>query len=370
MEYKLNLQFNEQALEIEDAETRILTLCKKAVNELYSKDRFKSAVDGIIDELCKKLTNDTLKDKARKALRLYAQKTYTKVRQIMRETAFFYAIVLLGVQSGRREAIKQQRAFKADTTESFRGSKGFQKLIKEAPYSVYPTRVPLDTYYKRYIERVKELTEELVTSGAKEDYATNVSLRNIAEMTVRYEHQVNMIEQKRQSGVKLVYILPHANCSKRCEKYQVGGSLHPSGLYSLDGSTGVTKEGVKYRPLEFATDNPIDRYTTKAGITYQNGCITGFGCRHILDDYKPGAKPIAIPEKVIEKRREIEQKQREYERQIRQYKKASIALKDIDSKTAKKMRKLAIEANAKYKAFSKKHNVAYFPDRTKLLEDD
>ncbi|MBQ2324750.1 MAG: hypothetical protein II377_00730 [Clostridia bacterium] len=220
------------------------------------------------------------------------------------------------------------------------------------------------------MKKVEELTKELVTRGAKEDYTTNVSLRNIAEMTVRYEHQVNMIDEKRQSGVKLVYILPHANCSKRCEKYQVGGSLHPSGLYSLDGSVGVTKEGVKYRPLEFATDNPIDRYTTKAGITYQNGCLTGFNCRHTLGDYKPGAKPITIPEKVIAKRREIEQKQREYERQIREYKKASIALKDIDAKKAKKMRKLAIETNAKYKAFSRKHNVAYFPDRTKLLEDD
>ena len=92
----------------------------------------------------------------------------------------------------------------------------------------------------------RENTEALVKADAKEDYSTNVNLRNIAEMQIRYEHQQDMIQSLRDNGTRLVYIVPHANASERCEKYQVGGSLHPSGLYSLDGTTGTTAEGVDY----------------------------------------------------------------------------------------------------------------------------
>ena len=371
MEYKVRVGINDQSLEIEDAETKILAFCKRAFTGQYTKDQFKRGVDKIIHELCEKLTNDTLKEKARKALRLYAQKTYSNERQIATESAIFYSLVITASRYGADKAQKYKKTFEDNVSSAYRSSPGFKRLLNmELDHTAYNSSVPLNTYYKEYMKRVEELTEELVTRGAKEDYTTNVSLRNIAEMTVRYEHQVNMIDEKRQSGVKLVYILPHANCSKRCEKYQVGGSLHPSGLYSLDGSTGVTKEGIKYRPLEFATDNPIDRYTTKAGITYQNGCLTGFNCRHTLGDYKPGAKPIAIPEKVIAKRREIEQKQREYERQIREQKKLYIQLKDVNPKAAKAAKLRGEKLYDEYKNFSRKNEVAYTPDRIKLFESD
>lgn len=107
----------------------------------------------------------------------------------------------------------------------------------------------------------------------------------------------------------------------------LGGSLHPSGGYSLDGTEGVTADGVRYKPLEFSADNPIDRYITRSGKVYQDGCITGFNCRHILRDYVPGAKPQAIPKRVIERQRAIEEKQREYERRIRDYKKRLFQLR-------------------------------------------
>ena len=67
----------------------------------------------------------------------------------------------------------------------------------------------------------------------------------------------------------------------------------------------------------------------------QNGCLTGFNCRHTLGDYVPGVKPDTIPTDVIERRRSIEQKQREYEREIRKYKKASTVIQGVNPKQAK-----------------------------------
>ena len=179
-----------------------------------------------------------------------------------------------------------------------------------------------------------------------------------------------MIEELRANGQKLVYIEAHANCSKRCEKYQVGGSMHPSGLYSLDGTSGVTADGVKFLPLEFATNNPIDLYTTRAGKTYQNGCITGFNCRHKLIPYVPQQPPTIIPEKAIRERRAIELRQREMEREIRYQKRLALQTKGIYPAKAAKARAEAVRLNNEYIAFCKKHKVAFYPDRTKVLKGE
>lgn len=364
-------EFNAQALEIEIAETKILELTRSAAMYRYDKARFMREVDDIINTLEKKLTSESLKEKSRKSLRLYAQKCYAKQVKLIRTQAQFYALLLVGAMEHKPEAEKYKLKFERETTQEFRTSPGFaDEVSKDVPTAVYPTRVPLDTYYKRYADNVREVTQELVTSGAKENYTTNVSLRNIAEMTVRYEDQKAMIEEKRASGKKLVYILAHANCSERCQKYQVGGTKHPSGLYSLDGTKGVTEDGIPYLPLEFATDNPEDLYVTKAGVAYQNGCLTGFNCRHRLGDYKRGVKPLPIPTAVIEKRRAIEQRQRGYERAIREQKKLYIQLKDVNPKAARLARMRSDKLYDDYKSYSRKNKVAYFPDRIKLFESD
>lgn len=369
--YKSVNEFNAQALEIEIAETKVLELSKNAATFRYSKNRFMREVDEIIDNLEKRLTSDSLKEKSRKALRLYAQKCYAKQVKLIRTQAAFYALLLVGTMQHKPEAEKYKARFDRQTTSEFRTSPGFAgEVFRDVPTSVYPTRVPLDTYYKKYAESIENLTRELVESGAKENYATNVSLRNIAEMTVRYEEQKAMIEEKRASGKKLVYILAHANCSERCQKYQVGGTKHPSGLYSLDGTKGVTDDGIPYLPLEFATDNPEDLYVTKAGVAYHNGCLTGFNCRHRLGDYKRGVKPLAIPTAVIERRRAIETRQREYERAIREQKKLYIQLKDVNKNAARAARVRVDKIYDDYKSFSRENKVAYFPDRIKLLDSD
>ena len=369
MAYKGIHEFTSQALIIEDAESEILAYTKRAVLECHTKDRFKTEVDKIIDKHLERLTSEELRGKAKEGLRLYAQKTFKRQRDLLLLHVAFFAVLIIGKREKKAEVRPFLREFERNVGKEYRASQGFKRALEaDLSQASYPSRLPLDIYHKRYMKRVEEVTEELITSGAKEDYASNVSLRNIAEMTVRYEHQTEMIDELRKRSVRLVYILPHANCSKRCEKYQVGGSLHPSGLYSLDGSSGTTAEGVPFKPLSFATDNPIDLYTTKAGKTYQNGCITGFNCRHKLGEYIPGVRPKPIPKSVIEKRRAIEMTQREYEREIRNYKKAAVLA--TNEKDRNKYLWAAKETNKKYKDFSVKNNVAWYPERVKIFDNE
>ena len=148
MEYKVNVGINDQSLEIEDAETKILTFCKRAFNSQYTKDQFKRGVDKIIDELCEKLTNDTLKEKARKALRLYAQKTYSNERQIATESAIFYSLVITASRYGADKAQKYKKAFEDNVSSAYRSSPGFKRLLNmELDHTAYNSSVPLNTYY-------------------------------------------------------------------------------------------------------------------------------------------------------------------------------------------------------------------------------
>jgi hypothetical protein len=146
--------------------------------------------------------------------------------------------------------------------------------------------------------------------------------------------------------------------------------MHPTGLYSLDGSTGKTADGIFYRPLEFATDNPADEYVTREGRVYQNGCITGFNCRHILQPYRPKEVVRAIPTAVIERRREVEERQRAYEREIRYQKRLAVQASGVNNALAKRARKRARALNSAYERFSEKNRVAFYRERTRILDDE
>lgn len=162
-----------------------------------------------------------------------------------------------------------------------------------------------------------------------------------------------------ENGIKLVWTSTHGNCSERCQPYQ-------GKLYSLDGTYGQI-DGIKYIPLEVATDSYV---TTKSGNTYKNGIISGFNCRHFLIPYEKGNAPIHISAEEIERDREINNTQREFERAIRKHKQLAIGLRDIEPSEAKKHKELAVYLNKKYYEYCKNNNVASYPSRTKVFDDE
>lgn len=218
---------------------------------------------------------------------------------------------------------------------------------------------PLQKFSKDYVEQnVKPALDRLAKQQARDpdDVSGRNTLRNRAEMEVRYQAQQDSVEDLKRQGVRLVICSTHADCSERCMPWQ-------GHVYSLDGTSGTTDDGRHYQPLENATDI---YYTTKAGKTYKNGLL-GFNCRHFLVAYKSGyrfPKPNAAEER---KEYDITQTQRRMEADVRKWRAIAVENKDTDRDRYLEARRKAIAANQAYIEFSKRHNRAYYPSRTKLI---
>ena len=235
-----------------------------------------------------------------------------------------------------------------------------KQILAERGYdSSRLTGAPLQKFSRDYMrDNVKPALDRLAAQQARDpdDVSGRNTLRNRAEMEVRYNAHLEQIAALREQGVNLVICSTHADCSERCRPWQ-------GRVYSLDGTRGRTDDGRSYVPLEEATDI---YYTTKAGKTYKNGLL-GFNCRHFLVPYKSGYR---FPKpNVTEERREYEitQEQRRLETVVRKWRTKAVEYKNTDRESYLKARSNAIAANKAYIAFSKQNNRAYYPSRTALL---
>lgn len=221
------------------------------------------------------------------------------------------------------------------------------------------TGAPLQKFSRDYMrDNVKPALDRLAAQQARDpdDVSGRNTLRNRAEMEVRYNAHLEQIAELREQGVNLVICSTHADCSERCRPWQ-------GRVYSLDDTRGRTDDGRSYVPLEEATDI---YYTTRAGKTYKNGLL-GFNCRHFLVPYKSGyrfPKPNAAEER---REYEITQEQRRLETVVRKWRTKAVEYKNTDRENYLKARRNAFAANKAYIEYSKQHNRAYYPSRTALL---
>ena len=352
---------SEEAKLVDAAQIEVLRYAKYAAEQMLTDTAYLKGVERIVELLIGKLTNDELKARCRVLFPSYAVKLLLRERALVRMYALWYGYALaarsLNKRGGRAVFDRANKAI----SPTLRKTPLFKAVITSIPDKAYNWAVPLEQWERSYTKTINRIMVDLVYSDAKEDYTTNVNLRNIAEMTVRYERQLERLEELKSDGVKLVWIEPHANCSERCEKYQ-------GKLYSLDGSTGKI-DGIDYRPLEYATNNPVDRYVTRAGKVYQNGCITGFNCRHQLIPYATGNRPMPIPADVIARRRAIEQRQREMERDIRAQKRKAVLMRNVSPEAYNKAREKASRMTELYEEYSRKNDAAFSRERTSIFTD-
>ena len=340
-----------QAIALEEAETKIRT----AVKDEYFKSKSKAAIDKaifpIIRDALKEITIPSLKSAAQKSLLNFYDRQYRELlRSFGWQFSLFTAVMLLNNRTPYGAKIK--------ATEAQRGAA--VQILEGAGYT--PPRVmgvPLQKFTEYYVrQNVQPALDRLAKQFAldPEDESGRNSLRNKAEMEVRFAAQREQLENFRASGVKLVICSTHADCSERCRRWQ--------GLvYSLDGTYGMTDDGRKYQPLENATDI---YYTTKAGKTYKNGLL-GFNCRHFLVPYKNGYR--FLKPNVAYERREyaITEEQRKLERQVRKWRTIAVEAKGQNPKRYKFAKAKAEAYNKAYIDFSMKHDRAYYPSRTKLI---
>lgn len=336
---------------MEEAETKIRQVVK---NEFFAQTP-KAAIDkkvfAIIFAAEKEIKIVALAIAARQSLLRFYSDQYDELRRSFGwQLPALAALLLL---NGRTLTGGDIRPTKPQTEQA-------KQILAERGYDASRlTGAPLQKFSRDYMrDNVKPALDRLAAQQARDpdDVSGRNTLRNRAEMEVRYNAHLEQIAALREQGVNLVICSTHADCSERCRPWQ-------GRVYSLDGTRGRTDDGRSYVPLEEATDI---YYTTKAGKTYKNGLL-GFNCRHFLVPYKSGyrfPKPNATEER---REYEITQEQRRLETVVRRWRTKAVEYKNTDRESYLKARSNAIAANKAYIAFSKQNNRAYYPSRTALL---
>lgn len=336
---------NTQAQAIEEAQTEIRIAVRDGWLNRRRKSEVNAQVQKIIHKALSKIRIPDLRNAVYRSLNAFAERQYnTYLRRFGADSSILLALLLLGNNNASAASKRQAETFLQQTSVTFEtDAKG----------------IPMQEYAKTYFEkRVEPVFSELLKQKAldPDDVSGSNSLRNRAEMEVRYNGHVEQIAELKNAGVKLVTCSVHADCSNRCYPWQ-------GRVYSLDGTSGVTEDGKPYIPLEKATDI---YYTTKAGKTYKNGLL-GFNCRHTLIPYKAGMVIPRVSKEVQQKERAINTRQRELERMVREYKEKALIYKPLNTELYKQSKAKAIQWRNEYIKFSHDNGRAYYPSRIELL---
>lgn len=238
---------------LEDAETLIRRVVKDEFFKQTPAPAIGRKVDAVIDDALKSITLPVLRDAAVRSLRAFAQRQYNAYKR-----AFGTSVLLVA-------AMATYTNNKAPAADRRRAT---QTIAEYSDFNLSGS--PMKKYVRDYMrDNVRPALDRIARLEAKDpdDVSGRNSLRNRAEMEVRYRAHEDNIEDLRAAGHRLVIASTHADCSKRCRRWQ-------GRVYSLDGTSGITDDGRRYVPLETATD---DYYTTSAGKTYKNGLL-GFNC--------------------------------------------------------------------------------------------
>lgn len=335
---------NMQAQAIEEAQTEIRLAVRDGWLAWLPKAQINTRVQQIIRKALAKIRIEDLRSAAYRSLNAFAERQYaTYLQNFGANPTLLLAILAL---SGE----KVPRVSKRQATTTVENSLSYVTDAKGIPAQVYA---------KEYLEkRVAPVITELCKQNAldPDDIKSRNSMRNRAEMEVRYHGHLDQIADLKASGVKLVTCSVHADCSNRCYKWQ-------GRVYSLDGTSGTTEDGRAYVPLENATDV---YYPTKAGKTYKNGLL-GFNCRHTLMPYKTGMIIPHVSRETQQKERDINTEQRKLEGIVRKYETKALMNKGVNAELYARAKRAAEKARKEYITFSHDNGRAYYPSRIELL---
>lgn len=342
---------NEQASVLVDAQTDIKTAIKQNVLSGRDREQVKAEVRKIIDRAIARIRSPTLQGDARVSLMRFADRAYTQFITNLQSIALQLLPAVVVLMRGITAKEQSGEFYVPSTPAEY-------KAAVQLGYTAYNKGIPLQEFQKLYIDHVTNALDNLAQINALDpnDFTGRNSLRNLAEMQVRYERHQDEIEGFKQRGTRLVVCSVHADCSDRCSHWQ-------GGVYSLDGTSGITDDGRRFQPLENATDI---YYTTKAGRTYKNGLL-GFNCRHKLFEYKTGIVIPTVSEEEQKREYAITRRQREMERGVIEAREKALEQKGVNIGEYRKWKSLAQQRYAAYKDYSRANDRAFYPDRVKIL---
>ena len=340
-----NSRLNNQVITIEDAETEIRVAVKNAFFLDVSRDKLNAQIKKIIDKALSQIKIKDLKSATYRSLVNFYNRQVSGWQRLNTDRDLFIALLLL---TSKTPPKTQMQTLQAVNILNSKGIKLYGVALQE--YTDNYFKIKVEPIFNNLISQ-----QPLDPDDIREQISQRNTLRNRAEMEVRYQSHEDNINDLKGKGVKLVIASSHADCSDRCRKWQ-------DRVYSLDGTYGTTSDGRKYVPLEEATDI---FYTTKAGKTYKNGLL-GFNCRHFLIPYEKGYRFPKVSVAVERNEYEITEKQRYMEKQIRNWRTKAVYYKGVDKNAYKNAKAKVNDWYDKYMAFSKEHERAYYPARTKI----
>ena len=335
----------------QDAETRIKVLVLASFLTLKSPLILRMAIAAIINDVAKRIP-DTLYNKQayidgmRKRSEIYIYQYYNQPKmQFERVQAKLFNTIPLDREIPKIETPKDLLKFTQNKDELW----GEAKAI---PY--------IRDYEKQVFKRMDQFAEMPMTTY--EPGKKPISLWQKAELDVRYNKQMEMLGQLLDTGVELAYISSHADCSKRCEKWQ-------GKLVSL--TKHATMSGFRVGKVngQWVYSLPdIMAQTDKYG--YHNNIICGFNCRHKLFAYHEGKEPPRkYTKEEVAKQRQIEENIRRMERNIRLQKTRLVFYNEVGEKKIVKQ----LENNVKiltdqYKRYCERNGYAWFNYRINIRE--
>lgn len=356
---------NPQAEALEEAQTLIRLAVRDGWLANEPKPQINVLVQKIIRDALKQLKLRELREAAYRSLNAFAERQHQTYRREFGATpAYLLALIALTQDKPTTPEFKRAAEYMAQNaplsfdmpTAADDGRTAYDEPVTyESDAHGSALQMYSQDYYNKYVMPAFDRILEQKALDPDDVSGTN-SLRNRAEMEVRYARHLDEIAALRAAGVKLVTSSVHADCSDRCYKWQ-------GQVYSLDGTSGTTEDGKKYVPLEKATDV---YYTTHAGKTYKNG-LFGFNCRHYIMEYKVGMVIPHVPRDKQQRESAINKRQRELERRVREQKEKALIFKNLNRERYLAARRKAIQANKEYIQFSKDNGRAYYPSRTKLI---
>ena len=329
-------------IQTQTAITQIKELIIKSVADSEEQKITTSALNKMISDYCKTINDNALREESRKSLVSAARKWFYQINETMK-------IANQNIKTAAGDTYNI-----AVLSDRLATNRKYVETFRNITRSGQNPAAPLIRDYNKTVKlAIKALAAEppkvvMISRGTAAGKTYIMPLRNRAEMAIRYEYNIQDLNNFANKGVKLVWTSSHPNCSPRCSHYQ-------GRLWSLDGTTGI-KNGIRYRPIQEALAGPLGD---------GNGIISGYNCRHTLSEYNDGSTaPQAFSKAEINKEYAIDKKQRAYENSIRQMKTEERLLRDMGyEKDASFLRKKWRVAQANYQAYSLQNGRAYYPYR-------
>ena len=201
---------------LQHAENAIKKLIIKYLWQNKSLYDLRLIIDEYIKDFAKKRLPQDIENRSAYIAGLYqmANKVYTEQKKARNEFAIVLSLLVAAV------ALKGQKMPKINTPEELSTyiTKNKDEIVKYDMWSQAKASVRVLDYPKKideYIKKAGEIPTLAVESGKKP-----ISIWQKAELDIRHQKQMQMVDDARSSGDDLYYISSHPDCSKRCEKWQ------------------------------------------------------------------------------------------------------------------------------------------------------